>query len=87
MAEEFQVKTVVWENKEAERVVQALEIYEGVEGFLEETGWGRDNPEVASEQYLTEHRICRWVDGRFVYFSRLVWEENALDKNDILRKS
>lgn len=25
--------------------------------------------------YLTENRICRWVNGNLIYFSRLIWED------------
>lgn len=71
---EFLEKTAVWGKKEAERAARALKVYKDVKCFLEETGWGKDNPEAASEEYLIGHRICRWVDGRFLYFSRLVWE-------------
>lgn len=42
---------------------------------MDKTGWRRDNPECSSEEYLTGNRICRWVDGTLIYFSRLIWEE------------
>lgn len=70
---EFLIPVDIMEQKEIEQAVAALEIYDSLEDFLEKTGWGRDNPEYSSEAYLTENRICRWVGGKLVYFSRLVW--------------
>ena len=57
------------------RAANALIPYESVETFLLDTEWDKDNPECSSERYLVEHRICRWIDGRFVYFSKLLWDE------------
>lgn len=71
---EFLVCKCEWKKRKIMEALDALEIYEDVEDFLEQTGWGRDNPELQSEEYLINNRICRWIDGRFVYFSRLVWE-------------
>lgn len=48
-----------------------------MEEFLAQTHWQRDNPELADENYLTDNRICRWVYGRFVYFSCLLWESEV----------
>lgn len=62
-----------------EKVEAALEVYISIEEFLEKTGWGRDNPEYSSEEYLTGNRICRWVDGKLLYFSRLIWENGDGD--------
>lgn len=87
LREEFLEEVDDWQFGEMERAALALSWYDSLEHFLRETGWERDNPEYASASYLTEQRICRWIDGKFVYFSRLVWEENALDKRDILRES
>lgn len=52
----------------------ALFVYDDLEDFLNQTGWERDNPEAADENYLTKNRICRWVNGRFFYFSAFIWE-------------
>lgn len=71
---EFLVCESEREKRKITEALDALEIYEDVEDFLEQTGWGRDNPELQSEEYLINNRICRWIDGKFVYFSRLVWE-------------
>lgn len=65
-------------TKELERARMSLVIYKNMEEFLEQTHWQQDNLELADENYLTENRICRWVYGRFVYFSRLLWEGEVL---------
>lgn len=70
---EFMVKD--WEEKRQKQAMAALRVYESVEEFLEDSGWGKDNPELQGEEYLTRYRICRWVNGKFIYFSRLLWDE------------
>lgn len=72
---EFLVSENMLKQMRIEEVEAALKIYGSVEEFLEKTGWGRDNPECSSEEYLTENRICRWVNGNLIYFSRLIWED------------
>lgn len=75
LKEEFAV-CLDWENEaEVQRAVRALAAYDGVEDFLRATSWGRDNPEIQTERYLTENRVCRWFEGRFWYFSRIRWED------------
>ena len=76
MKAEFDVDIDYTDRAAVLRAAQALVPYEGVEGFLMFTGWDKDNPECCSEEYLVENRICRWLDGKFVYFSRLLWEKN-----------
>lgn len=71
---EFLINTAGWTQTELRRAEYAITTYDSVEDFLEQSGWGRDNPELQDEQYLTENRICRWVDEKFIYFSRLAWE-------------
>lgn len=66
-----------WNKEKLARAAKALEEYENVEDFLARTGWGRNNPECMTEEYLTENRICRWVGNRFFYFSRILYEEDA----------
>lgn len=75
MEQEFHIKKRVWEDLDLKRARQALFVFPDAETFLLETGWAQDNPECASEEYLTQKRIGRWVDGRFLYLSRLLWEE------------
>lgn len=70
-----------WNEGKLEAAMEALEIYEDVEEFLAHTGWGKDNPEIQSEAYLTGNRICRWVDGKFIYFSWLLWSKNEEEEN------
>ena len=72
---EFLIPEDMLEQKGIRQATAALESYDSVEEFLVKTDWGRDNPEYSSEEYLTENRICRWVDGNLLYFSRLVWEK------------
>ena len=72
---EFLIPEDMLEQKGIEQAAAALEVYGSVDEFLESTGWGRDNPEYSSEEYLTDNQICRWVDGNLLYFSRLAWEK------------
>lgn len=51
--------------------------YKSVDTFLLDTEWDKDNPECSSEEYLVENRICRWIDGKFGYFSRLLRERDS----------
>ena len=67
-----------WDERKLTRAAKALVEYRSMEEFLEKTRWGRDNPECMAEEYLTENRICRWVRGRFLYFSRILYEEVEL---------
>ena len=62
------------------RFKRALKSYESVGEFLLKSGWQADNPDCATEEYLTENRICRWIGEAFVYFSRLEWEEGKSDE-------
>lgn len=72
---EFMAEIGQWNTDAWERAGKALEIYRDVDDFLESTGWGRDNPEIQTEAYLTGNRICRWFKGRLFYFSWLVWDQ------------
>ena len=74
LEQEFDLKKRVWTAEELKKARNALFAFPDVKAFLSETGWSRDNPECSSEEYLTTERICRWIDGRFIYFSRLLWE-------------
>ena len=76
---EFLVPEDVLEQSEIEQISVALKAYGSMEEFLEKTGWGRDNPEYSAEEYLTGNRICRWVDGVLLYFSRLEFEGTETD--------
>ena len=77
---EFGVTDEEWEMRKAECALEFLEVYDSVEDFLETTGWGKDNPELQSEGYLIENRICRWIEGKFYYFSRLLWETGGAEE-------
>lgn len=54
-----------------------IEVYENIEEFLEKSGWRRDNPELCSECYLFENHICRKIQGKIWYFSRIQYENAA----------
>lgn len=75
LCKEFGIVLTHWNDEDVLKAKNALEVYKNAEDFLRQTGWGNDNPECSMEAYLTENRICRWIDGRFMYFSRLIWEE------------
>lgn len=75
LKKEFLVPDDMLKQRSIAEAAKALEIYESIEEFLDKTGWRKDNPECSSEEYLTANRICRWVDGTLLYFSRLIWEE------------
>lgn len=75
LEKEFLIPSEDWEDADWKRAYEALKIYESIEDFLRETHWREDNPECDSEEYLVKYRICRWIDNKFVYFSRLLWEK------------
>lgn len=67
-------------EQEVEKILLAescIEIYENVEEFLEKSGWRRDNPELCSECYLFENHICRKIQGKIWYFSRIQYENGC----------
>lgn len=72
--EEFKETVATWNEEAINRARAALSVYENVEEFLEDTGWGKDNPEIKGIEYLTENRICRFVGGKILYLSRFLWE-------------
>ena len=71
---EFMIKEPDWNRDRLTRARASIQVYDSVEDFWRQTGWKRDNPEFCTEEYLTGNRICRWVNGKLVYFSRLIWE-------------
>lgn len=75
---EFEVQVSGWTETELSRARRALFFYDSLEEFFEQTGWNLDNPEIADEAYLLSNRICRWNQGQFVYFSRILWEEESV---------
>ena len=74
---EFEIQVSDWTEMELSRARRALFFYDSLQDFFGQTGWNLDNPEIADEAYLISNRICRWVCGRLVYFSRILWEESA----------
>lgn len=73
---EFLIYTGSFEEAEYAKARRAIFVYENADEFFEATGWERNNPELRTEDYLTENRVCRWWNGRFIYFSRILWEDN-----------
>lgn len=73
---EFLIYTGSFEEAEYGKARRAIFVYENADEFFEATGWERNNPELRTEDYLTENRVCRWWNGRFIYFSRILWEDN-----------
>ena len=56
-----------------------IEIYDSIEEFLDRSGWKKDNPELCAEAYLLDNRICRNIQGKVLYFSRLRYEKKCLE--------
>ena len=77
MKKEFDMDIDYADRSAVLRAANALIPYESVDAFLLDTEWDKDNPECSSEGYLVENRICSWIDGKFVYFSRLLWERES----------
>lgn len=61
--------------KKLERAKSSIVIYETEQEFFEKTGWKRDNPESADFQYLQKEHICRKIQGKVWYFSRIQYED------------
>lgn len=75
---EFGIQVSNWTESELSRARKALFFYDSLEEFFKQTRWNLDNPEIVDEAYLISNRICRWVYGRLVYFSRILWEEESV---------
>ena len=54
--------------------VGCIEIYDSIEEFLNKSGWKKDNPELCTQEYLLKNRICRYIQGKVWYFSRIRFE-------------
>ena len=55
-----------------------IEIYDSIEEFQEKSGWEKDNPELCAKEYLLENRICRYIQGKMWYFSRIRFESTEI---------
>ena len=73
---EFFIHIDSFEDEDYAKARRAIFVYENADEFFEATGWERNNPELRTEDDLTENRVCRWWNGRFIYFSRILWEDN-----------
>lgn len=74
LEQEFGITVNLQNPDEVLRARDSVAVYESAEEYLKSSGWERNNPEIASEEYLVKNRICRWIDGKFIYFSTLLWE-------------
>ena len=70
---EFFIHIDSFEDEDYAKARRAIFVYENADEFFEATGWERNNPELRTEDYLTENRVCRWWNGRFIYFSRIFY--------------
>ena len=43
-------------------------------GCIEKSSWKKDNPELCEKKYLLDNHICRYIQGKVWYFSRLRYE-------------
>lgn len=83
LKQEFLIDTDDFGEAEYAEARKALFTYRTEEAFYEDTGWARDNPEFRAVDYLIKNRICRWWNGQFIYFSRILWErEKEMESND-----
>lgn len=78
LEKEFHVQESEWNLENKNRARNAIEWYENADDFFNRTGWKKSNPECSTEGYLIRHRICRWVNGKFMYFSWLRWDTGEL---------
>ena len=51
-----------------------IEIYDSLEEFLEKSSWKKDNPELCEKKNSLDNHICRYIQGKVWYFSRLRYE-------------
>lgn len=75
LLKEFDIHIKEAEEEKIALAKQCVEIYDTPEEFYEKTNWDKDNPEQSSFQYLEENKICRKIQGKIWYFSRIRWEE------------
>lgn len=72
---EFGVRLQEAETEKIKLAEDSIEVYDCVEDFYEATGWQRDNPEECSLQYLLEQKIVVQIQEKFLYFSRIRYED------------
>lgn len=78
---EFGITIRETETQKLMQAADCIEIYVSMEDFLERSGWRRDNPELCEESYLVENRICRYIQGKVWYFSRLRFESQMITES------
>lgn len=77
---EFGITIRETETQKLMQAADCIEIYVSME-VLERSGWRRDNPELCEESYLVENRICRYIQGKVWYFSRLRFESQMITES------
>ena len=82
LEQEFGVRIGEDELEKIELAKQCIKVYDSPEEFFQSTGWAKANPELSDFQYLLENNICKWIEGKVWYFSRIQFEEQLkkLDK-------
>lgn len=78
---EFGITIHETETEKLMLAADCIEIYVSMEDFLERSGWRKDNPELCEESYLVENRICRYIQGKVWYFSRLRFESQIITES------
>lgn len=74
---EFDISITEDDIERLELAKNSIEIYETEQEFFEKTGWKWDNPEAAEFQYLQRERICRRINGKVWYFSRIRYADGC----------
>lgn len=72
---EFGIQVKETDIEKLELANACVEIYPSLEEFYNKTNWDKDNPEHCNLTYLQENKICRQIQGKIWYFSRIRWEE------------
>ncbi len=72
---EFGVRLQETETEKIKLAKESIEVYDCVEDFYAATGWERDNPEESSLPYLLEQKILVHTQEKFLYFSRIRYED------------
>ena len=80
LKKEFQIDIREDELEKIELAKKCIKIYDTPEDFLNHSGWRNDNPECSDFQYLQENRICRKINGKIWYFSRIQYGEGEKER-------
>lgn len=86
LKQEFAIHIGEQEHDKLELAKRCIKVYKNIEEFYQKTGWANDNPDEADISYLTENRICRLIDGKLWYFSKICYEEGLSDLKNSRKK-